>query len=133
MAEETSRIGTEAAVSSVVAATAEIDTASHPTEIGMVETMIQNLHRLQIKDIEQQLEYRPKVIQFTAKLIVWQYIVVAILVWFALLTDKMKDLGIVFGTLVGGTLLQTAYVAKVMVRFLFKDIDYHDKEYNKWF
>lgn len=125
-----SKIGSAAKVTRIVEPTAGILSETPQEPLSVIESMMKDLHGLKVQDIEQQLHWRPKVLEFTAKVIVWQYIVVFALIFVALITDTMKDLSLVFGTLVGGTLLQTAYVAKVMVRFLFKDIDY---KYDGWF
>lgn len=53
-----------------------------------------------------------------------QNIVVFSLVIGALLFDKMQDLQIVFGVLVTATLGETAYMVKVIIEWLFKDINY---------
>jgi hypothetical protein len=126
-----SGIGVLAPVKEVKEATAEIDLG--PTEPApLIESMIKNFHKLQVDDINQQLEWRPKVLKFTAKGLVAQNIIAFLLVITALLMNRLDKLNLVFSTLIGATLLQTGYVAKVMVQFLFSDIDYHDKEYGKW-
>ncbi|MBP9758483.1 hypothetical protein KBD45_02215 [Candidatus Dojkabacteria bacterium] len=52
---------------------------------------------------------------------------------FSLVSDSIKlgtlqDLQLIFSTLVGATLLESAYIARVMVQFVFKDIDYKEIE-----
>jgi hypothetical protein len=132
MADKKSSIGTIAEVRTVDEESAEI--SLRPGEsVDFIESMIRGYSTLQMDDIRQQLDWRPKVLRFTAWGLVIQNILVFGLVTAGLFTHRLGDLKLVFSVLVGATLLQTAYIAKVMVQFLFSDIDYHDKEYSKWF
>ena len=131
MDDKKSSIGSSAAVSKIAEADAKVDIPDGQNA-EFIEGLIKSYSSLQVRDIEQQLEWRPKVLKFTAKGLVWQNIIVFGLVAAGMFTGHLSDLKLVLSTLVGGTLLQSAYIARIMVKFLFSDIDYHDKEYTKW-
>jgi len=82
---------------------------------------------LRLKDITWKLNNRDDLKTFLMRLLVAQNVVVFSLVTYALIFDKMKDLQLIFSTLVGGTLAETAAAIYIMTRWLFSDIKY-DKQ-----
>ena len=54
------------------------------------------------------------------------FLVFGILIW-ALATDKLAELQIIFSVIIPATLVETAYMVKVIIEWLFKDINYPPK------
>ncbi|MEO6728888.1 MAG: hypothetical protein ABIM99_03115 [Candidatus Dojkabacteria bacterium] len=55
------------------------------------------------------------------------FLVFGILIW-ALATNKLSELQIIFSVIIPATLVETAYMVKVIIEWLFKDINYPPKK-----
>jgi len=55
------------------------------------------------------------------------FLVFGILIW-ALAADKLAELQIIFSVIIPATLVETAYMVKVIIEWLFKDINYPPKK-----
>lgn len=54
------------------------------------------------------------------------FLVFSILIW-ALYADKLRELQYIFSIIIPATLVETAYMVKVIIEWLFKDINYPPK------
>lgn len=55
------------------------------------------------------------------------FLVFGILIW-ALSADKLAQLQVIFSVIIPATLVETAYMVKVIIEWLFKDINYPRKK-----
>lgn len=55
------------------------------------------------------------------------FLVFGILIW-ALAVNKLAELQIIFSVIIPATLVETAYMVKVIIEWLFKDINYPPKK-----
>lgn len=85
------------------------------------------LEDLKVDDISWRLRNRENFRNFLIRLLVGQNIAVFLLVTTALFTNKITGLESVFATLVGGTLLETAALIVIIVKWLFSEIPYENK------
>lgn len=88
---------------------------------------VERLHTMELKDVNQQILMRPFVAGFFALLLATQNILVFKIVWWALQNGQLDKLQLVFSVLVSATLLETYKVSQIIVKSLFKPIDYKDK------
>jgi len=87
----------------------------------------EELHKIELKDVQQQIKMRPIVATFFGVLLVAQNTVVFLLVAWALKRDYLDNLQLVFSALIAGTLAQTYKISELIVNKLFEPIDYADK------
>ncbi len=76
------------------------------------------------EDVGWKLEARKGFSVIAAAVLIAQNIFVFKLVYMAFSYGELDKLQIVLSTLVGATLFETVGVVKIMVEFVFKDIDY---------
>lgn len=79
---------------------------------------------LQLEDYSWKIRSRKSYGRVLVGLLIAQNIIVFSLVAGALATGKMQDLQLIFGVLITATLGETAYMVKVIIEWLFKDINY---------
>lgn len=79
---------------------------------------------IQSQDHEGRIEARKVFVDQMIGLLWVQNIFVFVILFVALLDNRMKDLEIVLSTVIGGTLLETGFVVKVIVKFVFAEIDH---------
>lgn len=79
---------------------------------------------LQLEDYSWKIRSRKSYGRVLVGLLIAQNIIVFSLVAGALATGRMQDLQLVFGVLITATLGETAYMVKVIIEWLFKDINY---------
>jgi hypothetical protein len=87
----------------------------------------EKLHDMELLDVKQQITMRPLVAIFFGALLIVQNIVVFLLVWWALRTNRLGQLQWIFSALVAGSLAETYKVSQLIVNKLFEPIDYADK------
>lgn len=85
------------------------------------------LLRLRVEDTEWRVWFRKRLGWILIGLLIIQNVVVFSIIIFALIFGKVADLEIVFGCLIAATLGETAYVVKIIVEWLFRDINYEIK------
>lgn len=86
---------------------------------------------LRVKDITWRLAEREEFKNFLKWLLIIQNVAVFGLVIIALLVDKAVMLQPLFTTLVGGTLLETTSMIYIIIRWLFTDIRWNEKDKTK--
>ncbi len=79
---------------------------------------------LQLEDYTWKVIARKNYGKILVALLILQNIAVFGMVIYALVYEKIGDLQIVFGVLIAATLTETAYMVKVIVEWMFKDINY---------
>lgn len=89
---------------------------------------VKDIEIYRLTDIHWRLENREKFKNFLIRLLVTQNVVVFALVIGGMVADKMAGLQLVFATLVGGTLLETAAMVHLIVKWLFSEINYTKRE-----
>jgi|SRR3989344_4353497 len=89
-----------------------------------VKEELSEIEKLRFKDIDWRLKNRENFRKFLMFLLVAQNITVFALVLFALQTDKIQSLQLVFTTLISGTLLETTALILIIVKWLFSEIPY---------
>lgn len=87
----------------------------------------EELNKVELRDVNQQIFMRPVVAIFFGALLIAQNAVVFKIIWWALESDKLADLQLVFSVLVSATLFETYKVSQIIVNRLFEQIDYKDK------
>ncbi len=87
----------------------------------------EQLHKVELRDVNQQITMRPVVAGFFAALLIAQNAAVVWIVWWALQNGALDKLQLVFSVLVSATLLETYKVSQIIVNRLFEQIDYQDK------
>lgn len=107
--------------------TANFSEATIERKQGISLDQYEQLHKTELRDVNQQITMRPFVASFFALLLIAQNIIVLKLVWWALQNDKLGDLQWIFGTLVAASLLETYKISNLIVNKLFEPIDYADK------
>lgn len=80
--------------------------------------------RLRIRDYTEKLDSRRSMKWILIALLFIQNIAVYGLVAWALLNNRLADLQIVLGVVISATLGETYLMVKIMIEWLFKDIDY---------
>ena len=81
-----------------------------------VKEELSEIEKLRFKDIDWRLKNRENFRKFLMFLLVAQNITVFALVLFALQTDKIQSLQLVFTTLISGTLLETTALILIIVK-----------------
>lgn len=79
---------------------------------------------LQLEDYSWKIRSRKSYGKVLVGLLIAQNMIVFSLVSYALAAGKMQDLQIIFGVLISATLGETAFMVKVIIEWLFKDINY---------
>jgi hypothetical protein len=92
------------------------------------ESVLNLLNRERIREIRLKYWGRLGFALFFVGLLSYQNYEVFTLVRNAFETNKLKDLEIIFSTLIGATLTETYLVIRVIVDFMFKDNDYSFKK-----
>lgn len=82
------------------------------------------LQKERIKEIRLKNNLKKGFAAFFTMLLLIQNISVFGLLYWALMTNQLDRLGIIFATLVSATLLETYAIAKVIVNWMYKDTDY---------
>jgi hypothetical protein len=80
--------------------------------------------RLRIRDYTEKLDSRRSMKWILITLLLLQNAAVYGLVIWALLTGKLADLQVVIGVVISATLGETYLMVRIMIEWLFKDIDY---------
>lgn len=86
--------------------------------------------KLREDDIQWRIKARKRYGMIFCGLLILQNIVIFGLVMHAYGDDKLENLGIIFSILVTGTLVETGYIIRIIVQWLFSDIKYQDKTVN---
>jgi len=107
--------------------TANFSEATIERKQGISLDQYEQLHKMELRDVNQQITMRPIVAAFFALLLIAQNVVVFMLVWWALDTDRLGQLQWIFGTLIAASLLETYKISNLIVNKLFEPIDYADK------
>jgi len=83
-----------------------------------------DLLKLKVKDHTWRIEARDKYAQIFVGLLIAQNIAVFFLVYLAYALEDLKEVGTVLSVLVTATLIETGYIIKIIVQWIFSDIDY---------
>ncbi|MBI2011383.1 hypothetical protein HYS91_01310 [Candidatus Daviesbacteria bacterium] len=87
------------------------------------------LDKLRFKDIDWRLKNRENFRKFLMGLLIFQNVAVFLIVGLAVWFDKVKGLELIFATLIGGTLLETAGLILIIIKWLFSEISYKGKNF----
>lgn len=88
-------------------------------------TIRERLDEARLKEIYLKNKLRILTSVFTAVLLVCQNVLVFWIVIRALNDGSLKDLQLIFATLVSATLTETYFIMKIIVQFVFSSIDYN--------
>lgn len=83
------------------------------------------LRKIEIKDNMQKLKARPLLAWGVGLLLVAQNIGIYYIIMRALEMDQLKDLQLIFGTLIAGSLTQSYFLLRLITEKVFGNIDYH--------
>lgn len=86
--------------------------------------MSEEFTELQLEDYTWKVRSRKNYGWVLVGLLIAQNLAVFTLVFIALRANRLEESQLIFSVLVGSTLLETAYMVKVIVEWLFKDINY---------
>ena len=104
----------------------ETTAAKLPGQEAIVENskLERELFELKVKDHTWKIGARTIYARIFVGLLITQNIIVFTLVCIAYKTETLKNLSLVFSTLFTATLVETAYIIRIIVEWLFSDIDY---------
>lgn len=88
----------------------------------------QNLFKLRTNDIGWRLQNRPIYGKFFIELLKWQNMIVFGILVLAFLFGILDKIGYILSIIIAGTLVETMITARIIVRWLFSDIDYTIKK-----
>ncbi len=88
------------------------------------QSMQNKLNSERIRELKLKFWGRITLSLFFVLLLAWQNYQVFSAVTSAFQNNQLQQLGLIFTTLVGATLTETYFIAKVIVNFMFKDNDY---------
>lgn len=90
------------------------------------------LRSTEIDDHKQKIKARPYIAWGVGALLVAQNAAVFFVVYIALCNNSLRDLQLIFSTLIAGTLTQSYFLLRLITEKVFGDIDYHngDKKNN---
>ncbi|MFS8131161.1 MAG: hypothetical protein ACMG57_04235 [Candidatus Dojkabacteria bacterium] len=90
-------------------------------------TTIDEFVEIQKKDYSWKVDARkPYGYALMVLLFLQNFLVFGILIW-ALAVNKLAELQVIFSVIIPATLVETAYMVKVIIEWLFKDINYPPK------
>jgi hypothetical protein len=84
----------------------------------------QSITQLRLRDYTEKLDSRRSMKWILISLLLVQNFAVYSLVAWALINGKLADLQVVLGIVISATLGETYLMVKIMIEWLFKDIDY---------
>lgn len=88
------------------------------------------LRQTEVQDNRQKLRARPWIAWGVGLLLLVQNVGLWFLIVWALHRGQLTELQWIFGTLIGGTLTESYFLLKLIVRQIFGDINYHNSENN---
>ncbi|MDN5274827.1 MAG: hypothetical protein JWP06_728 [Candidatus Saccharibacteria bacterium] len=89
------------------------------------------LHSTEIKDKNQQIRLRPYFAGGMYILLVAQNVGIWLLIVWALQSNSLEQLQLIFSALIAGSLTQSYLIIKLITKKLFDDIDYHNGDSKK--
>ena len=95
-----------------------------------VDEWMAGLRSTEIRDKAQQIRLRPWFAFGVFVLLAAQNIGIWLLVVWALEQNQLKDLQLIFTSLVGGSLTQSYFILRLITKKVFDDIDYHNNTDN---
>lgn len=95
-----------------------------------VDEWMSGLRSTEIRDKAQQIRLRPWFAFGVFVLLAAQNIGIWLLVVWALQENQLKDLQLIFTSLVGGSLTQSYFILRLITKKVFDDIDYHNNSGN---
>jgi len=84
----------------------------------------QSITQLRLRDYTEKLDSRRSMKWILISLLLVQNFAVYSLVAWALINGKLADLQVVIGVVISATLGETYLMVRIMIEWLFKDIDY---------
>lgn len=88
------------------------------------KALLDDFGAIRLIDVRGRIKLRWIVASFLMFLLFLQNVAVFGLVVYTLTTDRLADLQTIFAVLVSATLVESAYMVKKIVEFLFEDIQY---------
>lgn len=89
------------------------------------------LRSTEIDDHKQKLKARPFIAWGVGVLLLLQNVAVFTIVYVALCDGSLKDLQLIFSTLIAGSLTQSYFLLRLITEKVFGDIDYHNGDSKK--
>lgn len=86
----------------------------------------QKIIDLSIKDVEWRINSRKEYGKAFMFLLFFQNITVFCFVGYALGTNRLQQLDLTLGTITSATLIETFFTIRIIIKWLFKDINYSD-------
>lgn len=93
-----------------------------------VDEWMAGLRSTEVRDKAQQIRLRPWFAFGVFVLLAAQNIGIWLLVVWALEQNQLKDLQLIFTSLVGGSLTQSYFILRLITKKVFDDIDYHNNK-----
>lgn len=93
------------------------------------ESFQDGIARQKMEELRWRVTARKRYGRVLMGLLLFQNIFIAILVWTAYQDQQLGQLSWILGTLIVGTLGETAYIVRIIVTELFKDINYQDYDH----
>lgn len=88
------------------------------------KTLQEQLNNERLREIQFKNYFRMVASVFFAFLLAGQNIAVFYIIYLALRLNLLKDLQLIFATLVGATLTETYFITKIIINFIFSTTDY---------
>lgn len=88
------------------------------------------LRQTEIEDNIQRLRARPWIAWGVGLLLILQSIGIWFIIVWSIQSGQLKNLQLIFSALIGGTLTESYFLLKLIVRQIFGDINYHNSENN---
>jgi len=106
-------------------------TIRQPLLASTAEGWRSRLWSTEIRDAQQKITARPYIAWGVGALLILQNVGIYIIVITALNKGVLKELQLIFSTLVAGSLTQSYFLLRLITGKIFGDINYHNGEVNK--
>lgn len=99
-------------------------TVQSPEDLSPINWLVNQLKKLKATDVWITIILRVIFVGFFLTLLFWQNRAVFTFITTALKTKQISSIQPILAVVVGGTLTETYLVVRLMVQFVFRDIDY---------
>lgn len=97
------------------------------TRSRTVQQWRESLREKEIEDIQQRIKARPRIAIGIGLLLLVQNAGIWFITVWALNKYELGQLQLIYSTLIGGTLIQSYFLLRLIVKQVYGDIDYHNK------
>ncbi len=87
-------------------------------------TLQEQLNKERLREIQFKNSFRKSLSIFFAVLLTLQNVAVFLVIFYVIAHNQLKDLQLIFSVLTGATLIETYFVTKIIINFVFSTTDY---------